>query len=146
MSLVPWRKQSAVAPMSSFQQEMNRLFDQFFDWPNLPATGAWAPAVSVTDSPTAYTLKAELPGMNTEDVEIHVANNVVTIKGERKEEKKEQHEQVLRHEFVHGAFMRQIALPTDVDSDHAEATMDKGMLTLKLPKLASAKARVIKPK
>lgn len=147
MSLIPWRKPASPAPFGSFQQEMNRLFEDFFgNSLTMPAGGTWMPAISISDSPNTYTLRAELPGMSPDDVKINITHNLVVIEGERKEEKKEQNEQLLRHELNYGSFMRQIAMPTEINPDHSEATMDKGILTLKLPKVASSKSRTIKPK
>lgn len=144
MSLVPWRKQAPTA----FQSEINRLFDDFFGAPlTTPFTGGtWAPAVSISDGPEAYTVRAELPGMEPGDVDIDISHNVVTLRGERKEEKRDEKERMLRHEFTYGAFMRQFSLPNEVDPERAEAKMDKGVLTLKLPKSNATRARTIKPK
>ncbi len=144
MSLVPWRKHAPTA----FQTEINRLFDDFFGTPMAApfAGGSWAPAVSITDSPEAYTVRAELPGLEAGDVDIDLTHNVVTLRGERKEEKRDEKERMLKHEFSYGSFMRQFSLPTDVDPERADAKMDKGILTLKLPKSSATKGRTIKPK
>lgn len=149
MSLVPWRRTTPNTTHGSFpaMPEFSRLFDEFFSGMPLAmgtTPGTWAPAVSFSETPESYVLRAELPGLTPEQVDIQVADDVVVIKGERKEERKEEKENFLRSEFSYGSFMRRIALPSTVDPEHTEATMDKGVLTIKLPRKAGAKSRTVK--
>jgi HSP20 family protein len=80
------------------------------------------------------TVTAELPGVEKEDVQIMVHDNVLTLKGEKRSEKREDKDNWHSVERSYGSFARRVLLPSDVDGDRAEATMDKGVLTLKLPK------------
>jgi len=147
MSLVPWRR-SAPLPFRTLQTEIDRLFDDFFDLDvggTREAVRAWMPAVTIGETADAITVSAELPGMDPDDVEITMRNNVLVIRGERREESGGEagQENVLRREFVYGSFVRQIPLPSDVDIDRAEAKMDRGILRLTLPKAETAKQRRI---
>ena len=144
MSLVPWRRQDAASPLRSLQTEIDRLFEDFFDiGVSAPSRATWVPAVRVSEGKDTVCVDAELPGMDVDDVEVTIINNVLLLRGERKEERNEERENVLRREFSYGTFTRQIPLPTDVDAERAEARMEKGVLHLVLPKAASAKQRRI---
>jgi HSP20 family protein len=149
MSLVPWRKPQ-LPTFATLRAEMDRLFDDYLGGGTaVPAPFdkmAFLPAVSLDETPEAYQLKAELPGLNPADIDIQVTENSVVIKGERKEEKKEKKENVIRSEIAYGSFMRRIDLPHAVDPDRAEATMDKGVLTIKVPIVAAAKTKTVKVK
>lgn len=144
MSLIPWRKhESHVSPM---QQEFNRFFEDFFgELPEGPgALRQWAPAISVSDTDATVKVHAELPGLEPGDVEVTVHDNVLTLKGEKKEEKREEKENVFRLERSFGTFVRRVRLPAEVDTDRAEAKMKNGVLELRFPKLAQTKAKAIK--
>lgn len=135
--------------MANLETEFSRMLENFFGedlpMPTFGGTdGGWAPAIDVTDGEKAYTLRAELPGINPKEIQIDVHDNVVTLRGERREEKKEEKEHSVRREISYGSFTRQVALATDVDADAAEAKMDHGVLTLKLPKRASSPRKTIK--
>lgn len=152
MSLVPWRRanpQTTTASTLSTMPELGRFFEEFFSGMPLMAgttPGTWAPAIAFSETPQAYVLKAELPGLNPDQVDIQVSDDAVVIKGERKEEKKEEKENYLRSEMSYGSFMRRVGLPSNVDPERTEATMDKGVLTIKLPRTSGAKSRSIKVK
>jgi len=144
MSLVPWRRQDAASPLRSLHTEIDRLFEDFFEIGiGAPARAGWMPPVRVSESTDAVYVDTELPGMDVEDVEVTIVDDVLVLRGERREEQTEERENVLRREFSYGVFARQIPLPTDVDAEHAEARMDRGVLHLVLPKAASAKQRRI---
>ncbi len=150
MSLMQWKK--PTTSLTSFPNDFNRIFEEMFTgWPfggvnNLTniEQQQFVPAIELIDGEKSYTLKAELPGLKSEEVELQVHDNVVTIKGERKTERKEEKENYVRSEISYGSFMRQVALPSDVDGDHAEARMDQGVLTLRLPKKTSSARKHIK--
>jgi HSP20 family protein len=144
MSLVPWRRHDAPTPLRSLQTEIDRLFEDFFDvGVGMSSRAAWIPAVKVSEGQNNICVDAELPGMDVDDVEVTIINNVLLLRGERKEEQGEDRENVLRREFSYGVFTRQIPLPSDVDAERAEARMEKGVLHLVLPKAESAKQRRI---
>ena len=149
MSLDPWRRQSPQTIASAFPgfPEFGRFFDDFLaSGPLTTAPAMWTPAVTVSETPDAYVVKAELPGLTAEQVEIQVSDDAITLRGERKEERKEEKENFLRSEFTYGSFMRRVALPSPIDPEHAEASMDKGVLTVKLPRSSATKTRTIKVK
>jgi HSP20 family protein len=115
--------------------EMQRLTDQMFR----PLFGGeerrgFTPAVDIYEDADAIVCRAELPGVKPEDVTISVENNVLTLSGERKLERKEEHEGYHRIESVYGSFTRSFALPESVKADEVEADMTEGILTLRIPK------------
>lgn len=140
----------ATTSMTGLQQEMNRVFDRFYngmqvrmtDWDSLPAA---APAINVTETADSYKVEAALPGMEAKDVKVEAAGGVLTISGEKREEKKEEVESYLRQEISYGAFLRSVSLPDIADGDKAKAEFRNGILTVTVPKKAEAvkKARKI---
>ncbi|MEZ2146095.1 Hsp20/alpha crystallin family protein [Bradyrhizobium sp. DN5] len=147
--LIPWsRNQELVQargsydPFMTLHREMNRLFDDMFRGfggpglsPLMEGRFGW-PKIELSDTDKTLTISAELPGMTEKDVQIEIARGVLTIRGEKKDERK--HEGKYFTERYYGAFERQIPLE-DVDEDKAEASFKDGVLTVSLPK--SEKAR-----
>lgn len=131
-----------------FWKEFNTLarFNHFFDLPREEASdslGAWSPAVDIYDKGAEVVIHAEVPGMNKDDIDVHVENNVLTIRGkkERKEEAKE--DGYFRTERSYGTFSRSFSLPTTVDVSKIVAEYKDGILTLSLPKEEQARPRQI---
>lgn len=144
MSLMPWRRNTVPSHVSSLQQEINRMFDDFFvPGSRFASEIAVTPAIDIKEDEKSVTVTAELPGVEGKDVHIAVHDNVLTIKGEKHSEKKDDKDNYHYVERSYGSFARRVMLPSEVDSDHAEASMDKGVLTLKLPKIKSAGAKSI---
>jgi HSP20 family protein len=141
-SLVPFSRRSDESFMS-LQREMNRLFDDALR--GLPAisgegkVAALAPSMDVKETDKAIEVQTELPGVDQRDVDVTYANGVLTIKGEKKAEKEEKKTGYHLSERSYGSFYRSIQID-DVDSDKIAARFDKGVLTVTLPKLASAQA------
>ncbi len=106
----------------------------------------FAPPVDVHEDGDSLVLRAELPGVKREDVDIGIDGNVLTLKGERKLEKEETGRKYHRIERSYGTFVRQFQLPTNVDSTSVDATLSDGVLTLKLAKKQELKARKIEVK
>jgi len=139
--------------LSAFD-EMDRVFDEFFGrgwlrpfrWerPSLFGEGAFAPKVDVLDRDDDVVVRAELPGVKKEDVEVSISGNMLTIKGETKHEEKEEKGDYYRAEMSRGAFSRTFSLPTEVDQARAAAAMKDGVLELTLPKIEKSKRRTIK--
>jgi HSP20 family protein len=141
-------------PFDSLRREINRLFDEFhpFGWSRpsarsmfgfeMPKFGgeSWtvAPAMDLVEKEKEYEISAELPGIDEKNVEIKVANHMLTIKGEKTEEKEEKKKDYYLSERRFGSFQRSFALPEGVDADKIEANFVKGVLTVKLPKTAEA--------
>lgn len=145
MNLMPWKKHTpahVTSPMSDLQQEMNRLFGRFFG-DAFPSFESF-PAVTVSDNAKIITVTAEIPGIAADELDVRVDGNVLTIRGEKKDEKKDEKDNWYRVERSYGSFLRRIELPSAVDAAHAEATLEKGVLTLKLAKTASDKRNKIK--
>lgn len=133
----------------NLQDEMNRLFS--LNFPRFEnreeiVRGAWSPSVDIIEGKEEIALEAELAGMNIEDVEVSIENNVITISGERKFEKKDEGENYHRVERSYGTFTRSFTLPRNVVSEEAKADFKNGILRVTLPKKEEAKARKIEIK
>src|SRR5678816_1634486 len=132
--------------LRSLQDEMTRLFSGV-----VPASfnreemthGAWAPNVDIFEDKEHLILEAELPGMKREDFEISVENNVITLSGERKFEKKTEGDNYHRVERSYGSFTRSFTLPQSVTAEGATADFEGGVLRVALPKREETKARKI---
>ena len=135
MAIIRW---DPFREMTQLQNRFDRLFD---------AVGgrqeSWLPAVDVFDTQDAVVLKAELAGMNPDDIQIEVEDNVLTIKGERKFEEKVDEERYYRVERRFGTFQRSLALPQGVKADQIEAAYDEGILTVTVPKAEQEKPKRI---
>lgn len=108
-----------------------------------PGTGAWTPAVDVTEAHDHYLVAADVPGVKREDVEITLADRVLTIQGERRFGDAAQHEDLRRIERVRGPFYRRLRLPESAADDGIQASYSEGVLTIRIPKEARAQARRI---
>lgn len=135
--------------MRSLQDEVNRLFASQFsrggDESDL-MRGAWSPQVDIFENQNEIVLEAELPGMKPEDVNISIENNVLTIRGERRFEKKDEGDNFHRVERSYGSFTRSFTLPPTVQSENANAEFENGVLRLTLAKREEAKPRRIEIK
>ena len=147
--LIPWGRQESRMPATfreeerspflRLRSEMDRLFDDFFSAPmfsgRLSRMVSW-PSIEVSDTDTEVRITAELPGMNEKDVELHVQDGILTIRGERKSEHQDQDRGWT--ERYYGRFERRIALPDGADEAHCEADFRNGMLTVRMPKSPEA--------
>lgn len=139
-----------ITPWTGFKREMDRLFDRMRgDWelPALKPIGEWMPSLDVTEGKDAYVVKAEVPGIEPKEVQVSVDDGVLTIKGEKrqeKEEKAEKAEHYYRAECSYGAFARSVRLPGPVDGGKVSASMKNGVLVITLPKTAAAKGTEIR--
>jgi HSP20 family protein len=143
----PNRAGTAVAenrdPLLTLHREMNRLFDDIWSGfaPSVPAfAGIAAPNVDLVETDEAYTITAELPGVDEKDIEILFADNVVTLRGEKKSEREDEQRQL--SERYYGRFERRIPLAVEIDDEHVEATFKNGVLTVVLPKSKDAQRAV----
>ena len=121
MAIIRW---DPFREMTSLQSQVNRLADSL--WSGRPES--WVPAVDVFDTKDAVVLKAELPGMKVDDIQIEVDDNVLTVKGERSFEEKVDEERYYRVERRYGSFQRSLALPQGVKADEIQATYEDGVL------------------
>jgi HSP20 family protein len=144
MALAQW---TPMGNLQSFQEEMNRLFHEFFRGGNGGdqgwAAGAWTPPVDIYETDDALVLTAMLPGVSKDDVSIEVHNNTLLLRGERKPTAAAQDERYYRRECVYGPFQRSFVLPATVDQNQVQATYHDGLLELRLPKVEAAKPRRI---
>lgn len=135
--------------LRNLQEEVNRLFTgnlgRTFDDEGI-ARGSWNPSVDIYENKDQIVLEAELPGMNREDFELTVENNVITLRGERRFEKKEDTENYHRVERAYGSFTRSFTLPNTVTGEGATADYRNGVLRVTLPKREETKARRIEIK
>lgn len=140
----PWRTPT-YSSWREFDEPFNRL-TRLFDEPFArPGEGMWSPAVSVSETKDEMIFTAELPGMAEDDIHVEFENNMLTISGEKTEERTEGDEDRKYHlwERTYGSFRRSFTLPQTVIGDKAHATFDHGVLTVKLPKAPEAKGRKI---
>lgn len=147
MTLIRWRPEADLTPrISDLSREMNRLFGSFFrgdvsDEGALATT--WVPAVDILEQDDSYTFEAELPGLNKEDVKISVQDNILTLRGEKKDERKESKKGYLRMETNYGSFSRSFTLPTTINASKIEAEYKDGVLKIHIPKAEEAKSKLI---
>ena len=144
MAIVRWEP---FRDLMTTQSEFDRLFREAFS----PALGegevstrTWAPPVDIYENGDNLVLKAELPGINPDDVEIRVEDNTLYLKGERKFEKEVKEQNYHRVERSYGTFTRTFSLPNSVDADKVAANYKDGVLTLTMPKKEEAKPKTIK--
>lgn len=154
--LIPWsRGGSRLAvrhqPEDLFSQlhrEMNQLFDDVwrgFDVPSVTGSGLrLQPKVDVAETDKVVEVTVELPGLDEKDVEVTLADGILTLKGEKKDERKEEGKGFYLAERSYGSFQRSIALPQGIDSEKVSAEFNKGVLTVKAPKLPEAQSNVKK--
>lgn len=140
-----WRKKS-VSPFRDIfdlQDEVNRLFEDFF----APAAQSRAfvsmPHVDISENNNQIKVKADLPGMTEKDIELTLENNILTIKGNREEEKETKEENYYSRERVYGSFMRQIQIPKKVNPDSVKAKFKNGVLEVIMDKAEEEKSKKI---
>jgi HSP20 family protein len=137
MAIVRW---DPIRELDSLQGDMNRLFDRFFEGRTPNGGGRrWIPAMDLVETEDALVLRGDLPGMNEDDVDIEIKDNVLTVSGERKSENEEKGEGYHRVERAFGSFSRSLNLPQGIDPEKVEASFDNGVLEVRIPKPAEAK-------
>ena len=144
MAVVRW---DPFRDLNLLQDRMNRLFDDAgrgwrADEP--AATTTWSPAVDIFETEGEIVVKAELPGMERKDITLHLENNVLSLRGERKFEKETKDENYHRIERSYGAFSRSFAIPATVDEEKIRADYKDGVLNIVLPKKEQARPKQIK--
>ncbi|MFL5819174.1 MAG: Hsp20/alpha crystallin family protein [Solirubrobacteraceae bacterium] len=134
MALIRWEPAREV---NSLQSEMNRLFNTFFGDSPAADPGSlrrWVPAMDLVEADDQFVLRVDLPGMREEDVSIELEENVLTVSGERKSDHEERREGYHRVERASGRFSRALTLPEGVDATAIDATFDRGVLEVRIPK------------
>jgi HSP20 family protein len=142
MALIRWEP---AAELNSIQNEMNRLFNTFFDQGAQGSTPAtrWIPPMDLVENGDSYLLKADLPGMSEQDVKVQLQDNVLTVSGERKSDHKQQREGYYRYERAFGSFSRSLTLPEGVNPEGIKAHFDRGVLEISIPKPEQKKPRQV---
>jgi HSP20 family protein len=143
MTLVRWDSMRDAAVL---QDRMSRMLESFYGRPQEDLTrGAWAPAVDIySNGQHEIVLKAELPDMKEEEIELAVENNTLTLRGEKKLDREVAEDQFHRIERSYGSFARTFALPPTVDAEKVSAEYKAGVLTVRLPLREEAKPKQIK--
>ena len=155
--LVPWRsekrgppaRREGADPVGSLQSDINRAFELFWRGVDLPPAGAWSlaagstlPKVDVSETDKAVEIKAELPGLEPDDIEVSIADGAVAIRGQKKAEREAKEKDYVLRERSVGIIERTVPLPDGLDTDAAEASFKNGVLTLTIPKTPEAQAAV----
>jgi HSP20 family protein len=141
--LIPWRGE-----IERLRNEMDRLYDRFFDWRPLRRigeAGEW-PSVDVSETEKEILVKADVPGMEAKDIHVSIDGNVLTLQGERKQEKEQKGKNFHRVERSYGSFSRSINLPAVVAPQKAKASYKRGILKITLPKTQKGSAKKIEVK
>jgi HSP20 family protein len=134
--------------LDDLRREMNLVFDRTLGR-NLPErtgigqTLTWLPDAEVVEEEKSYVVRMDLPGIDRESIDIGLANNVLTIQGERKTEKERKEENVHVSERAYGRFLRSFTLPQEVDAEKVDAKLHHGVLEIRLTKMAEARSRKI---
>jgi len=146
MNLVKWDPFRELEDVST---RLNRIFGRFptraESGNQMLAMADWAPSVDISETDTAYLIKGEIPGVKKEDVKVTIEDGMLTIRGERKQEKEEKGKKFHRVECSYGSFMRSFQVPDDADENNIKAEFKDGMLNVTLAKSAKAmqKAKAI---
>jgi len=155
-SILPWKKgdsqlshqRKAGDPVNLLQRRMNHLFDDFFSSQLSDPWGRFgnefAPQIDISESGEELRISAELPGLDEKDVEVTLADNILTLKGEKKEEHVEDKDDFYHSERSYGYFERAVQLPDGADTENAKAKFRKGVLEIAIPKKPEARARTKK--
>jgi HSP20 family protein len=156
MSLIPFRtkrsngqESSGLPALADFRQEMNRLLDEFFrrgplamqPFFDTAESSAWVPAVDISETDTAITIRAELPGLSPEDVDVSVSEDRVVIAGEKKSASESTRNGWTHRECRSGSFTRSIPLPEPIDPDRVTARYEHGVLAVEMAKSEAGTSR-----
>jgi len=152
-AVAPWRP---FMGLTGWERDMDRMLEDFFGrrtrpwWPErwfrTDELGVRIPAVDVFEEKDDIVVKAELPGMEKENIEVNLTDHSLTIKGEKKKEEEVKEENYYRSERSYGSFMRTVDLPKDVRADKIKAAFKNGILEVRMPKTEEAKSKEIKVK
>ena len=143
-SIIHWRPSGQL---SSLPTEMNQVFERFFgpDWDTeAPAPSAWLPATNVSETEDSFVVVAEIPGLEPKDIDISLTGDMLTVKGEKKQEKEEKNQRWHRSERTYGSFTRAFRLPASVVADKVSADYKNGVVRITLPKTDESRRREVK--
>ena len=146
MALVRWRRRNDLDPFNDLidlQSNINRLFNMSLGGRGAAQPVAWTPNVDIYKEDDSFVMKTELPGLQKEDIDVSVQDNVVTLKGEKKYEKEIDEENYYHSERSFGSFQRSFELPAPVEREKVKASFKDGVLEVKLPLAEEAKPKQI---
>lgn len=140
-----YSERRAVHPIAQLHREVDRLFEDAFrgfgmspfkpeGGASMTLAGLLKPQVDVGATEKEYTITVEVPGVDEKDIKVEIANNTMTVRGEKKQEKEEKDKNYYRVERSYGSFQRVLSLPEDADQEDIKATFKKGVLTIKMPR------------
>jgi len=146
---LPIRRKQGEDRLLDFRSQMNRLVDAFFERPfsidpffgEFSLSGDFVPRIDVSDTDKEITVRAELPGMEPENIDITLSGNALIIRGEKQAEKEEKGKRYYQIERSYGSFYRSIPLPDEVDENRINATFKNGVVKISLPKTAEAQKK-----
>jgi len=152
MAIIPWRPKDmwwdSFRDLEAIQNGMNKMFDssllRWLDRDSGLLEGAWSPAIDIYDSKDNVMVKADIPGMNKDEIGVSVHGDTLIIKGEKDQDKEIKEKDFVRTERFYGAFNRAIHLPSEVDADKVTASYKNGVLELMLPKKEESKPKQLK--
>lgn len=147
LALFPQRTGLRVPNLFKAMAEMENEMDRWMQasrWPEEVEGMAFSPTCNFKESDKEYIVQFDIPGVNKDDVKIEIQNNRLTVSGERKEKKEEKDAKHFLAEAYYGSFMRSFALPAEVDENKVDAHYEDGVLTVKVPKTATTKAKEVK--
>ena len=152
-AVTPWRP---FMDLTRWERDMDRMMEDFFGrrirpwwperWSRTNELEVRSPAVDLYEEKDDVVVKAELPGMDKDDIEVNLTDNALTIKGEKKKEEEIKDENYYHSERTYGAFVRTLQLPKDVHVDKVKASFKNGILEVRIPKTEEAKTKEIKVK
>ncbi|MCC6907520.1 MAG: Hsp20/alpha crystallin family protein [Phycisphaerales bacterium] len=147
MNLIPWnRRNPADGDLVRFRHEVDNMFNRFFNdpWgaiePKFRSEG-WLPAVDVSENDAEVTVRAEMPGVETKDLDINILGNTLSIAGKKEEKKEQKGENYYQCERRFGSFRRSVDLPETIDADKITADAENGVVTVHVPKKPGMKPR-----
>jgi len=157
MNLIPWKKKqlesesTESSPLAALRNEVDRLFESYLrepigaiDWPWGGAK--WTPAVDVAENDKEVTIRAEIPGIDPDDLEVTVTGNQLILSGEKRESTESREQGYYHSESRYGTFRRSLPLPEGVDTENVDAQYANGVLTIRLKKTGAAEAKRIEIK
>ena len=150
MQLTPWtwRGSSGRRDITRYNREMENFWNRFFGefHPLAGIEGEWLPSMDVSESDGEISVRAELPGLEAKDIDLDIAGDILSIKGEKRGKEETKKEDYYTRESYYGSFQRSIRLPAEVQSDKVDATFKNGVLNIKLPKSENTSSKKIEIK
>jgi len=147
MAIIRWKDRDVYDPWQDFKRLQNEI-NNLFDFDRMPtSTGlfdrSFSPVIDVIENTNDYTVTCELPGLDQKEIDVSIASNVLTIKGQKKDEHEDKKGKFYKKESWSGSFQRTLSLPMSVEGDKIKAELKDGILTIVLPKKEEAKPRQI---